>query len=71
MGVPKKHHTKSKVGRRRSHQRLKPAGPTPCPNCKAPVLSHRACSNCGSYGSTMLTTGGRETAAAPEEGEDE
>ncbi len=50
MGVPKKHHTKSKVGRRRSHQHLKPAKPLLCPNCKAPILPHRLCGNCGTYG---------------------
>ncbi|MDP3991454.1 MAG: 50S ribosomal protein L32 [Candidatus Colwellbacteria bacterium] len=50
MGVPKKHHTKSKVGRRRSGHGLKPMKPIPCPSCKAPVLPHRICSNCGAYG---------------------
>ncbi|MEX2032957.1 MAG: 50S ribosomal protein L32 [Candidatus Colwellbacteria bacterium] len=66
MGVPKKHHTKSKVGRRRSHQHLKPAGPMLCPNCKAPVLSHRACSNCGAYGRLKV-----KEAATPEEEADD
>ncbi len=53
MGVPKKHHTKSKVGRRRSHQALKPVRPIICPVCKAPTLSHRICANCGAYGAKL------------------
>ncbi|OGM91106.1 50S ribosomal protein L32 [Candidatus Wolfebacteria bacterium RIFCSPLOWO2_01_FULL_38_11] len=48
-GVPVKHHTKSKVGRRRSHLALKPAKIFACSNCQAPILPHRYCSACGSY----------------------
>ncbi|MBI1839165.1 MAG: 50S ribosomal protein L32 [Candidatus Colwellbacteria bacterium] len=49
-GVPVKHHTKSKVGRRRSHLAKKPLKLSACPNCKAPILSHKACKQCGHYG---------------------
>lgn len=48
-GVPIKHHTKSKVGRRRSHLALKPERIFVCPNCGQPILPHRYCSSCGSY----------------------
>ena len=48
-GVPMKHHTKSKVGRRRSHLALKPSQIYVCSNCKAPVMPHRICITCGSY----------------------
>jgi large subunit ribosomal protein L32 len=49
-GVPMRHHTKSKVGRRRSHQALKPKrNIIPCPECKHPTLAHHACSVCGYY----------------------
>lgn len=48
-GVPVKHHSKSKVGRRRSHLALKKMNISICPNCKAPVLSHRACGQCKTY----------------------
>ncbi|MEK7634353.1 MAG: 50S ribosomal protein L32 [Patescibacteria group bacterium] len=44
-----KHHTKSKVGRRRSHLALKPSQIYVCSNCKAPVMPHRICITCGSY----------------------
>lgn len=46
-GVPVKHHTKGKVGRRRSHHALKPTNLLACTECKAPVLPHRVCGNCG------------------------
>lgn len=48
-GVPVKHHTKSKVGRRRSHLALKKINLSVCANCKAPVLPHRVCSQCNVY----------------------
>ena len=48
-GVPVKHHTKSKVGRRRSHLALKPRQIFACLNCHYPILSHRICINCGYY----------------------
>ncbi len=48
-GVPIKRHSKSKVGRRRSHLALKPLSIVACPNCKAPVKGHRVCGNCGFY----------------------
>jgi len=48
-GVPIKHHTKGKVGRRRSHLARKALNVATCPNCKSPMLPHRACINCGFY----------------------
>ncbi|MBI5079326.1 50S ribosomal protein L32 [Candidatus Wolfebacteria bacterium] len=48
-GVPVKHHTSSKVGRRRSHLALKPAKICVCQNCRYPSLPHKYCANCGSY----------------------
>ncbi|NCO15534.1 50S ribosomal protein L32 [Candidatus Wolfebacteria bacterium CG18_big_fil_WC_8_21_14_2_50_39_7] len=48
-GVPVKHHTKSKVRRRRSHLALKPSQFFVCQNCGSPILPHRICPNCGSY----------------------
>lgn len=51
-GVPVKHHSKSKVGRRRSHLALKKINLNACSNCKAPTLAHRVCANCGNYKSS-------------------
>ncbi len=47
MSVPVKHHTRGKVGRRRSHHALKATALMPCSECKAPLLPHRVCANCG------------------------
>ncbi|HBE90078.1 MAG TPA: 50S ribosomal protein L32 [Candidatus Andersenbacteria bacterium] len=49
MPVPKKHHTKSKVGRRRSHLALKKIILGQCTKCKRAVLSHSVCNWCGIY----------------------
>lgn len=46
-GVPIKHHSKSKVGRRRSQLALKKKGIVACANCKSPALPHRMCAQCG------------------------
>lgn len=51
-GVPIKHHSKSKVGRRRSQQALTRLSLIPCPKCKGPVLPHRICPQCGTYAKT-------------------
>ncbi|MDI6820633.1 MAG: 50S ribosomal protein L32 [Patescibacteria group bacterium] len=48
-GVPVKHHSKSKVGRRRSQQALKKVHISVCPKCKGPTLPHRVCAQCGTY----------------------
>ena len=48
-GVPVKHHSKSKVGRRRSQLALKKIKLTRCLKCGGPTLSHQACPQCGTY----------------------
>ncbi|MEK7640719.1 MAG: 50S ribosomal protein L32 [Patescibacteria group bacterium] len=48
-GVPVKHHSKSKVGRRRSHLALKKHMIFICKNCQGPMLPHKACPQCGVY----------------------
>ncbi|PIR88411.1 MAG: 50S ribosomal protein L32 [Candidatus Harrisonbacteria bacterium CG10_big_fil_rev_8_21_14_0_10_44_23] len=50
MPVPKKRHSKSKVGRRRANLGLKKVKLMVCEECKAPIRPHRACANCGKYG---------------------
>ncbi|MBI1960664.1 MAG: 50S ribosomal protein L32, partial [Candidatus Liptonbacteria bacterium] len=47
--VPVKHHSKSKVGRRRAHLALKPKALRTCDSCRGPVLPHRTCRQCGAY----------------------
>ncbi|MFA6354169.1 MAG: 50S ribosomal protein L32 [Candidatus Paceibacterota bacterium] len=46
-GVPIKHHSKGKVGRRRSHHALKKERLLVCKSCGSPKLSHRTCAECG------------------------
>lgn len=53
-GVPLKHHTKSKVGRRRSHLAIKPSQMSVCKKCGHPVFPHKYCSNCGNYGDKIV-----------------
>jgi len=48
-GVPTKHHSKSKVGRRRSQLALKKRDLVKCKQCGGPSFSHRACIQCGFY----------------------
>ena len=59
-GVPTKHHSKSKVGRRRSQLALRKVNVVVCPTCKGPTLPHRICPNCGTY----VKTGAKAKAAA-------
>ncbi len=46
-GVPVKHHSKSKVGRRRSQLALTKREFAACKTCGGPLLPHRACVQCG------------------------
>ena len=51
MGVPKKRTSKMRRDRRRAaNSNLRVAVQvSKCPNCKEPVMPHRACSACGQY----------------------
>ncbi|MFZ5468993.1 MAG: 50S ribosomal protein L32 [Myxococcota bacterium] len=51
MGVPKKRTSKMRRNRRRAaNNKLKAVVQViSCPNCKEPVLPHRACASCGQY----------------------
>lgn len=49
MPPPVKHHSKSKVGRRRSHHAKKKINISACKKCSRPILGHRACPECGYY----------------------
>ena len=57
MSVPKHRKTSSKTKMGRSHQALKIVKPNKCAKCGAPILPHRACSECGYYkGKQVLRT---------------
>ena len=49
MSVPKHRKNKSRVRTKRSHHALKTAKPILCPKCKAPIVAHRVCKECGYY----------------------
>lgn len=49
MSVPKKKHTKSAVGKGRSHLSLKRTTLNKCPKCGRAVKPHYTCSFCGNY----------------------
>jgi large subunit ribosomal protein L32 len=49
MGLPGHRRTRSHKRRRASHFALKKQTLASCPKCKAPMLPHRACPECGTY----------------------
>lgn len=49
MPVPKKHHTKTRTGKRRSHHALGKVKLFVCAKCGKPALPHRVCPACGFY----------------------
>jgi large subunit ribosomal protein L32 len=49
MPNPKRRHSSSRRGKRRSHDHLTRAGLSVCPNCLEQKLPHRACPHCGHY----------------------
>jgi large subunit ribosomal protein L32 len=49
MVVPAKRNSKSKVKRRRLHQKLKEINLVSCKKCNNKILPHRACNFCGYF----------------------
>jgi len=49
MGVPARHHTRSRTNKRRSHMALKPLNFIKCSHCKEMIMPHRVCAHCGYY----------------------
>jgi large subunit ribosomal protein L32 len=50
MAEPKKRHTSTRSGNRRSHLAEKAQSLAVCTHCKEPVAPHQVCKNCGFYG---------------------
>ena len=49
MAVPKRKHSNSRTGKRRSHDRLRAKELTSCPKCGYRLPTHVLCPRCGSY----------------------
>lgn len=55
MAVPKRKTSKSKVAKRRTHQKTGAPNVSACPECGEGKLPHHACPSCGAYkGRTVL-----------------
>lgn len=49
MAVPKRKHSNSRTGKRRSHDAKKPRQLTMCTKCSTVVPTHVVCPTCGYY----------------------
>jgi large subunit ribosomal protein L32 len=57
MAVPKRRTSKTRRDKRRTHFNAPLVSVSVCPQCKKPVIPHRACKSCGHYdGAKVLTT---------------
>ena len=54
MPVPKKRHSNTRTRTRRANWKLKPMNFATCPQCQSKVLSHHACTVCGTYQGRMV-----------------
>jgi len=56
VALPKRRHSISRQGKRRANWKITKPNLSPCPDCRALRLAHRACPACGNYnGETVLT----------------
>lgn len=56
MAVPKRRRTRSRRNMRRAqHDKVEAPNLIPCPNCSAPIVSHRVCPSCGQYKGRQVT----------------
>lgn len=49
MPNPKRRHSKTRTAKRRTHDALKPAALSSCPQCHEAKMPHRVCPHCGYY----------------------
>jgi len=54
MAVPKRKHSNSRTGKRRSHDAKKVPELAFCPKCSQAVPTHVICPNCGYYQGRIL-----------------
>ena len=49
MAVPKRKHSNSRTGKRRSHDGKQPRELQTCAQCSQPIPTHVVCPHCGHY----------------------
>ncbi len=54
MAQPKRRHSRSRKGKRRSHHHLKMPAVAICPKCGNPYIPHRPCPYCGYYNERLV-----------------
>jgi len=55
VAVPKRRKTSSRRDMRRAqHDKVTAPNLIPCPKCSAPMLPHRVCPSCGTYGERQV-----------------
>jgi len=54
MGLPSQKRSKSSKLRRASHFAITKTKAKLCEHCQTPIMSHRACANCGYYKGKMV-----------------
>jgi large subunit ribosomal protein L32 len=62
VAVPKRRRTSSRRDMRRAqHDKVTAPNLIPCPNCSAPIVTHRVCATCGYYkGKQIVDVGSKE-----------
>ena len=55
MAVPQRKTSRSRRGKRRSHNALRIPNLSICPQCTEPKLPHRICPQCGTYRGKIFT----------------
>jgi large subunit ribosomal protein L32 len=63
VAVPKRRRTSSRSKMRRAqHDKVEAPNLIPCPNCSAPIVSHRVCATCGHYkGRQVVKVGAKDS----------
>jgi large subunit ribosomal protein L32 len=57
MAVPKKKMSRSRTRQRKAAWKVARPATTPCPQCGAAKLPHRACPQCGTYNGREVVAG--------------
>jgi large subunit ribosomal protein L32 len=66
VAVPKRRLTSSRRDMRRAnHDKVTAPNVVPCPNCSAPMISHRVCPSCGQYKGKAVIDKDASTATKP------